>query len=147
MSVTVNFGSFTKKRNSTKQPTNELSDSRTVVFKESTSVDSPTFILTGNAFDYNYASWNDGTMTRYYFISDIRTVKNNLTEIDCVIDVLATYKTQILSGTHFVSYSSSLGSTYLPDTRIPVLTDKKVIFPILLERKNFAISYNAEENT
>jgi hypothetical protein len=125
MSVTVNFGSFVKKRNSTKQPTNELSDSRTVVFKESTSVDSPTFILTGNVFDYNYASWNDGTMTRYYFISDIRTVKNNLTEIDCVIDVLATYKTQILAGTHFVSYSSHNSNTWLPDTRIPLVNATK----------------------
>lgn len=149
MSVTVNFGSFTKKRNSTKQPTNELSDSRTVVFKESTSVDSPTFILTGNAFDYNYASWNDGNVTRYYFISDIRTVKNNLTEIDCVIDVLATYKTQILSGTHFVSYSSSLGSTYLPDTRIPVLTDKKVkhvtvVNPKISRSGKYVLAVNGE---
>lgn len=120
MSVTVNFGSFTKKRNSTKQPSG-LSDSRSVIFKESTSVDSPTFILTGNAFDYNYATWNDGTVTRYYFITDIRTVKNNLTEIDCVIDVLATYKSQILSGTHYVSYSSEKTSDWLADTRIPLL--------------------------
>lgn len=120
MSVTVNFGSFTKKRNSTKQPTNELTDVRTVAFKESTSVDSPTFILTGNAFDYNYASWNDGTITRYYFISDIRTMKNNLTEIDCILDVLATYRTEILASTQYVSYSAIKTSDWLADLRIPV---------------------------
>ena len=121
MSVTVNFGSFAKRRNSTKQPKNELSDSRTVVFKESTSVDSPTFILSGNAFDYNYASWNDGTVTRYYFIVDIRSKHNNLIEVDCVLDVLATYKTEILASTQYVCYSSKSGGTWLPDTRIPVL--------------------------
>ena len=125
MSVTVNFGSFAKKRNSTKQPTNELSDSRTVVFKESTSVDSPTFILSGNAFDYNYASWNDGTVTRYYFIVDIRSKHNNLIEVDCVLDVLATYKTEILASTQYVCYSSHNSNTWLPDTRIPLVKATK----------------------
>lgn len=113
---TVNFGSFSKRRNSTKQPAT-LSDQRTVNLKETTSVDHPTFILSGNNFNYNYCSWDN----RYYFITDIRSVHNGLTEIDCVLDVLATYKADILASTQFVSYSSQLGDTWLADTRIPVL--------------------------
>lgn len=113
---TVNFGTFSKRRNSTKQPAT-LSDQKTVQLKETTSVDHPTFILSGNNFSYNYCSWDN----RYYFITDIRSVHNGLTEIDCVLDVLATYKADILASTQFVSYSSQLGDTWLADTRIPVL--------------------------
>ena len=114
---TVYFGTFAKRRNSTKQPTNELSDSRTVKLKDLTSYDAPTFILTGDEFAYNYAQWG----TRYYFISDVRSVHNGLCEVDCVLDPLATYKTEILASTQYVSYSSQLGDNWLADTRIPVL--------------------------
>ncbi len=113
---TVNFGTFSKRRNSTKQPSG-LSDSRNVKLKDLTSVDAPTFILTGNEFNYNYASWDN----RFYFITDIRSMHNGLTEIDCVLDPLATYKAEILASTQYVCYSSSNGDTWLADTRIPVL--------------------------
>ena len=71
---TVNFGTFSKRRNSTKQPAT-LSDQKTVQLKETTSVDHPTFILSGNNFSYNYCSWDN----RYYFITDIRSFHNGLT--------------------------------------------------------------------
>lgn len=120
MSISVSFGSFSKRRNSTKRPTNELSDTRSVTLKDLTSVDAPTFILTGNEFDYNYAKWGN----RYYFIKDIRSVHNGLCEVDCVLDPLATYKTEILSSTQYVSYSSHKSSDWLKDTRIPVLSSE-----------------------
>lgn len=112
---TVNFGSFSKRRNSTKQPAS-LSDQRTVRLKETTSIDAPTFIITGDDFDYNYAQWGN----RYYFITDVRSVHNGLSEIDCVLDPLATYKSEILASTQYVAYSSSVTSSWLPDTRIPL---------------------------
>lgn len=112
---TVNFGSFSKRRNSTKQPVS-LSDQRTVKLKDTTSFDAPTFIITGNDFNYNYASWGN----RYYFIVDVRSVHNGLTEIDCVLDPLATYKAEILASTQYVAYSSVSGGIWLPDTRIPI---------------------------
>ena len=116
MGVTVNFGTFAKRRNSTKQPTNELSDVRTVTLKDLTSYDAPVFILTGDDFNYNYAKWGD----RYYFITDVKSVHNGLCEVTCILDPLATYKTEILASTQFVSYSSQLGDNWLVDTRIPL---------------------------
>lgn len=113
---TVSFGTFSKRRNSTKQPVS-LSDQRTVRLKETTSVDHPTFILTGDQFNYNYAQWG----SRYYFIEDIRSVHNGLIEVDCVLDVLATYKAEILASTQYVAYSSVSGGAWLADTRLPVL--------------------------
>lgn len=111
----VSFGTFSKRRNSTKQPSG-LPDTRNVKLKELTSYDAPTFILTGDDFEYNYAQWGD----RYYFVTDVRSVHNNLCEVDCVLDPLATYKSEILTSTQYVSYSSLHGATWLPDTRIPI---------------------------
>lgn len=118
--ATVSFGNFSKRRNSTKQPSG-LSDQRDCKLKETTSVDHPTFIVTGNNFHYNYASW-DG---RFYFIKDIRSAHNGLTEIDCEIDVLATYKSAILGTTAYVLYDST-SNTELPDNRLPMKTTKTV---------------------
>lgn len=118
--ATVSFGTFSKRRNSTKQPSG-LSDQRDCKLKETTSVDHPTFIVTGNNFHYNYALW-DG---RYYFIRDIRSAHNGLTEIDCEIDVLATYKSAILGTTAYVLYDS-VSNTEIPDRRLPIKTTKSV---------------------
>lgn len=115
--ATVKFGSFSKRRNSTKQPTSELSDQRTVYLKENCSQDRPIFKCTGNNFNYNYCEW-DG---KYYFINEIISLHNNEIEIHCVLDPLATYKTDILNSTQFVCYSSHNSNTWLPDTRIPLL--------------------------
>lgn len=113
---TVKFGTFSKRRNSTKQPAS-LADQRSVQLKDGTSIDNPTFIVTGNDFNYNYAEW-DG---RYYFIDNVVSLHNNLTEISCILDVLATYKSDILASTQYVCYSNVSGGTWLPDTRIPLL--------------------------
>lgn len=118
---TVNFGSFSKRRNSTKQPTSELSDARDVKLKQSTSYDNPTFIITGDDFGYNYCSWNG----RYYFVTDIRSMHNGLTEIDAEIDVLATYKANILNTVAYVVYDS-VANTELVDNRLPMKTTKSV---------------------
>ena len=120
--ASVKFGTFAKRMNSTKQPTSELSDNRTVTLKESTSQDRPIFICTGNDFNYNYCEW-DG---KYYFIDEIVSLRNNEIEIHCIMDALATYKTEILASTQFVSYSSHNGSTWLADMRIPLLQSTSV---------------------
>ena len=114
--ASVQFGTFSKRRNSTKQPT-AFTDSRTVTLKESCSQDRPVFICTGNDFNYNYCIWD----SKYYFIDEVVSLKNNLIEIHCILDPLATYKAEILASTQFVSYSSQLGSSWLADTRIPLL--------------------------
>ena len=142
--ATVSFGSFSKRRNSTKQPAT-LSDQRTVTLKESCSQDRPVFICTGNNFNYNYCMWD----SKYYFIDEIVSLKNNLIEIHCVMDPLATYKSYIIASTQFVSYSSQLGSSWLVDTRIPVLkkgNGKKVqvINPYFSRSGTYILSVNGE---
>lgn len=112
----VSFGGFAKRKNSTKQPSG-LGDTRNVKLKDGTSVDNPTFILTGNDFNFNYAKWDD----RYYFVNNIVSLHNNLTEVSCELDVLATYKSEILGSTQYVCYSNVSGGQWLADTRLPVM--------------------------
>lgn len=116
MALTAQFGSFSKRRNSTKRPAS-FSDVRTITLKNETSHDAPVFTLTGNSFNYNYCIY-DGC---YYFIDDIISLHNNLIEVHCIMDPLATYKDEILASTQYVAYSSVSGGAWLPDTRIPVM--------------------------
>lgn len=113
--ATAYFYTLTKRRNSTLQPTGGTS--LDVNLKSGTSLVSPTFLLNlSSRPTYNYVSFEG----RYYFIVDIVSVKNDLWEIQCDVDVLATYKADILASTQYVSYSSSVTSAWLADTRIPI---------------------------
>lgn len=119
---TIYFGSVSKRKNSTLQPT--LSSSYDCIIKQPCSIDNPTFVIQDSSFSmaFNYAKWDN----TYYFIDSIVSVRNDIWEVSCVIDVLATYKTEILASTQYVCYSSIAGNTWLADTRIPVLKSTTV---------------------
>lgn len=115
MSVTVYFDNVSKRRNSTLQGT--FTHSYDCTLKAPTSLDRPTFLVSAATMDYNAAKLDN----RYYFIDDVVSVRQGQWEVSCVLDVLATYKSDILASTQYVTYSSYNSSIWLPDTRIPVL--------------------------
>lgn len=122
MSVNADFYKFSKRKNSTKQPTGAGAQF-SVDLKSGTSFISPTLLLNNSGKpDYNYVSFEGS----YYFITDIISVRNDLWEIDCIIDPLATAKTAIINSSQYVCYSSSHTSTWLADTRIPLLQSTDV---------------------
>lgn len=114
MAETIYTGTVKKRVNSTLQPT--LSTTYSVLLKNGCSIDNPVFYLSAPSFSDNYVIWNG----RYYFVTDITYETNTRTAVSCTLDVLATYKSDIVASTQFVSYSSVSGGTWLPDTRIPV---------------------------
>ena len=116
---TIYMGAISKRRNSTLQPT--LSSSYDCILKQPVSIDNPVFIIQDASFNMalNYAKWEN----TYYFVDRIVSVRNNVWEVSCSIDVLATYKSEIIGSTQYVCYSSLSGGTWLADTRIPVLKD------------------------
>ena len=120
MSHTIYAGSVSKRKNSTLQPS--LSTSFDVLLKTPTSLHSPTFTISTSSFPYNYLKWDD----RYYFVTDVTAKNNGLFEVSAVVDVLATFKADILASTQFVSYSSQSGHAWLADTRIPLLKNATV---------------------
>ena len=116
MSVTVYFANVSKRRNSTLQGT--FSTSYDCALKAPTSLDRPTFLVSAETMDYNAAKLGN----RYYFIDDVVSVRQGQWEVSCILDVLATYKSDILASTQYVAYSANSNKTWLPDTRIPVLS-------------------------
>ena len=127
------YTGFSKRKNSTKQPTGGTDV--TCTLKEGTSIESPVFLLSSNDFTINYIKAFD----HYYFVEDIKSVRNGLIEISCSMDVLATFKTDIGNYTAFIERADT--STHLnielPDPLvasevtervIPVVTSASAVF-------------------
>lgn len=108
------YENFNKKRNSTKRPSETDGTTIECYLKENTSFENPHFILSNISFSVNYVKWYE----HYYFVNDVISLKNNLVEIVCIEDVLATYKDDILKMKCFVNYSQSSYNSNILDNRI-----------------------------
>lgn len=108
----VTFYRFSKKVNSTALPSGS---GRTfeVTLKAPTSVTAPVIVLHAVAFSYNYCYIPD--FKRYYFVSSTRILKNHLIEYTLAVDVLATYRADILAARLYVLRSASDYNLKLPD--------------------------------
>lgn len=119
MNVTF-YSNFEKKINSTKRP----SGSGTTLdckMKSDCSMSSPVFLIDGIDLSYNYCYFNN----RYYFINDIVLNKNNIYEIYCSVDVLATYKPYITSYNTFIERSASKFDPMIIDNALSSSQDIK----------------------
>lgn len=108
------YSGFSKKPNSTKQPSGSGTQ-LTVRLKENCSVLNPIFIVNGYNLSHNYIKWG----SRYYFIDDIVILSNSHAEYICRTDVLATFKSDIGSSRQFVIRASSASDPYIQDTLYP----------------------------
>lgn len=128
----VTLYSLYKKTNSTLQPSADTPKIELDVnLKEDTSLYYPSFLinLPSETTDvpYNYLRWNN----RFYFIDDvIKPTINNVWELVCTIDLLASYKNDILNNKAFVKYSS--------DQYNPMIPDDRLSYPVI---KNISLSY------
>lgn len=112
------FTGFSKKKNSTKVPSG-TGTSVTASLKRQTSYHNPVFVLspvTGVTMeDISYVKYG----SHYYFVTDITVVPNNVYEISCAEDPMATHRSEILGSTQYVLYSASSNRPFVPDPRIP----------------------------
>ena len=126
MSITVNLLTFKKRPNSTKVPTAaQLAGGASYgcTLLESTSLMNPTFKLSigSNPIDYNYCYVSD--FHRYYFVRDI-TSDNNFWYITCEVDPMASHKSEVLSGSHYVLRSASSYDEYIVDNVYPTKVEE-----------------------
>lgn len=103
------YTNFSKRRNSTKQPTGGTTAD--VVFKDGCSTENPVFLINGVDLAVNYVGFNGG----FYFVDDIVLGNNNIYELHCSIDVLATWKSLIGSYNTFIERSSSAYDNMIND--------------------------------
>lgn len=86
----------------------------------------PTLKVKWNAalFDANYCFVP--SLSRYYFINDIRGEKGEILYVLCYEDVLMTYQTDILNLIVEVGRSSATQCKFLSDSQMPIKTDLQV---------------------
>lgn len=118
---------YAKKENSTARPALETGRLLKCTLKDTCSLNRPDFLID---FD-DMNAWPDFSYIyvpvwgKYFFVRDWVNEKP-LWRASCEIDVLASYRSEILASTQYVSYSSVQGNAWLADTRIPVLKSTTV---------------------
>lgn len=99
--------------------------------KEGTSVINPTIMLEGSPATVqqivtsNYLHISD--FGRYYFIRDISSVRTNLWEVSCHVDVLQTYADQIKAQTAIIQRQENNWNLYLNDGSFKVYQNPNVL--------------------
>ena len=106
-----------------------------VIFKEDTSILNPTIIINGVSNASSYTIEDIGTsnyfsipkVNRYYFITDITMMSGGRVAITGKVDVLMSFKTDILGSTQLIVRQEKKTNNYLIDTDIPLSSKKQVI--------------------
>lgn len=138
MSFDVYFGTTNKRVNSTLRPSYDGWHKTAAVWKQDKDIDRPTITIyyTGGypQWNYMYIPVTHG----YYWITGIVSVRNNSFEISGAMDILATYKSDIISTKCYIEYGfntdASGNKKRLRDSRqnvaeAPKITAKNVQFP------------------
>ena len=119
MSVNVTFYTFSKKLNSTKQPSSGTSFS--CLLKQPTNVMNPVIeVHTSNPTAYNYAHISDFG-NRYYWIKDWTSEVNGIWIATLSVDVLSTYRADILDSYQYVVRNQSKYDLEVPDNMYPMI--------------------------
>lgn len=134
--MNVLFYNFQKRTNSTKQPGS--GDSATTLsceLKDETSMINPTLIIqtvtAGSAPAWNYVYI--AAFSRYYFITNWNW-QNGVWSCDCVVDVLASFKTEIGNMSEYVLRSSSTHNGQIVDMQYPTTAETRVNATMLTNR-------------
>lgn len=96
------------------------------VFKNETSILKPTILINTNTditgCNYMYIP----SLSRYYFIDDIVSIKNGLWQISGHVDVLETYSSEILSNTAVIKRQQNKYNLYLDDPEYHVYNSERI---------------------
>ena len=108
---------FSKRNNSTKRPTGIAYTDHNVTLKGGCDLLAPIFTLYYNRVpnDFNYALFEG----RYYFVSGYKNVRDNLWEISCNVDVLASWDSIITASSQYVLYYTHT-NTEIADKRLSI---------------------------
>lgn len=133
------YRNFNKRKNSTKRPAG--GSTRNVVLLDDVSLYTP--IFESEYWDYqdNYCLWAG----RFYYVTDIVTKRQNLFEVHCEIDPLATWKDDIMGTNAFVTFSTSDYDIGIPDYRLssdPITITRSASTPVFPDLKEaYVVTY------
>lgn len=130
--------------NSEKEEINKVLNSKTeidIALKRDTTIIDPTLILSGtldNISGYNYFYIPE--FKRYYFLTDLKVVRNQLYELKGHVDVLMSFKTQILNNPAIIERSTSTYDLYLQDSEFNIESYRQI------QTKKFNFEFKPETN-
>lgn len=145
--MNATFYNFSKRVNSTKVPDASVSGTTyNVVFKMPTSRRNPTIRINADAFNFNYCLLEG----KYYFVTDIVSVRNDLWDVNLSIDVLGSYRAEILATTAYVLYDTT-GNSEIVDSRLAINTSRtiaenSVAFPNTLAAGTYVLTCVGQES-
>ena len=126
MAVPIYLYKFTKKLNSTSTPAvTVVPDAYNCVFLDAQSIMNPvieiedTALIGTEMMEYTYAYIS--TLSRYYFISNIVLVDNIRYTYYLQVDVLGSFKEDILNSRQYILRSTDHYNDYLIDTTYPLV--------------------------
>lgn len=101
--------------------------SESCTLKDGCSVENPILLIanTNNLTDCNYLYISE--FNRYYFITDIVSVRNGLWEIHAHVDVLMTYSSQIKACTGICKRQEQLFNLYLDDPEFKTYNNSQIV--------------------
>lgn len=101
-----------------------------VFLKNDTSIINPVFLLTGfevsQFTDYNYLYVP--SFHRYYFIENFVAKTGKIVEISAHVDVLMTYKSDILASTQMIERQQNKANNYIVDNSLPLQANRKISY-------------------
>ena len=112
--ATLTYYTFAKRHKSTLQPTSGTEID--VILKDGCNTIAPVFLLDwSDKPSFNYIQYEG----RFYFVTDVQYVRNNLWQIETEEDYLASWKTDISTLEAMILYASDSAANIV-DTRIPL---------------------------
>lgn len=102
--------------------------SLTGTLRDQTNIIDPEILIEYDPRGYNYLYISE--FNRYYFITKIDTVRNDLWKISCTVDVLESFETQIKALTAIIDKQKTVGNQYKNDGSI------------VMENRQFNTIYN-----
>lgn len=116
----------------------------TGTLKKETSVINPVILIETpleNIISFNYLTIP--TFNRSYYVTDIKSIRTNLAEISCHVDVLQSYREQIKENTAIVRKQENKWNLYLNDGSFRVYQNPQVItreFPSGFNTQQFILA-------
>lgn len=124
--TTLRFFRTTKPRNNT-GIVNSASQEFVCLIKEDSGVVHPKFKINFKSAEatkeflsnrYNYCYWED--VSRYYYIGECTLITAIIVDINCEVDVLASFQKDIHNTNAFIQYAESSFNSMIPDSRLPI---------------------------
>ena len=100
------------------------------------SIDIDTAVAGIKPFQFNYMYFDN----KFYYIDSVDFISQNIIRMNCSVDLLETYKTQILNQTVVLERSQNVFSRYIDDDKLVVNSYKRV------QTKIFPVSFQPAQN-